>query len=215
MPERGCEILPVDPRAPDEQVIKKVASRINGGGLVVFPTNTFYGLGAKAMDADAVERVYRAKKRSPAKPLLILIASPADLSAWVQSVPDMAKRIMKAFWPGSVTLVFQSKESLPANLTGHTGKIGIRLAGHPVALALVRELGSPVTGTSANISGNEGATSVNTLNGEILEHVDLVLDAGGLGGGKGSTIVDVTVDPPTILREGTISADKIKAVLDG
>jgi len=214
MPHHGCEILALNPKIPDKQVIGKAASCIKDGGLVVFPTHTFYGLGAMALDADAVERVYRAKKRSQQKPLLILISSVADLPALVQSVPDPANPLIKAFWPGSVTLVFRAKESLPANLTGNTGKIGIRLAGHPVASALVQRVGSPVTGTSANISGNKGAVSVDGLDKDMLQHVDLVLDAGRLPGGKGSTLVDVTLDPPVVLREGTISADRIRAVWD-
>lgn len=215
MPDRNYDILAVDPRFVDKRVIARAASRIHGGGLVVFPTNTFYGLGARALDAHAVEKVYQAKKRNPEKPLLILIASLADLPGLVKTVPAVAERIIKAFWPGSVTLVFQAKEGFPANLTGHTGKIGIRLAGHPVASALVREVGSPVTATSANLSGNMGAISVNGLDKEMLEYVDLVLDAGLLAGGSGSTLVDVTVDPPRVLREGTIPGHEIQTLLDG
>jgi len=213
MSESACEILAVDPLVPDRQVIGKAASCIRGGGLVVFPTNTFYGLGAMASDAHAVERVYRAKKRGSGKPLLVLISRLTDLPSLVEFVPDPAKLLINAFWPGGVTLVFHAKGTLPANLTGHTGKLGIRLACHPVASALVQEVGGPVTGTSANVSGNQAATSVDRLDGDILEHVDLVIDAGKLGGGKGSTLVDVTMDPPGILREGTISAGRIRAVL--
>lgn len=212
MSESICEILAVDPHVPDKQVIARAASSIRRGGLVVFPTNTFYGLGAMASHADAVKRVYQAKRRGTEKPLLVLIASPTDLAALVQFVPVPAERLIKAFWPGSLTLVFHAKGNLPGGLTGHTGKIGIRLAGHPAACALVRHVGSPVTGTSANISGSQGATSVDALDAKVLEYVDLVLDAGKLTGGKGSTLVDVTVDPPGILREGTISADRIRAV---
>jgi L-threonylcarbamoyladenylate synthase len=214
MPKKNCDILTVDPLFVDKQVIGRAASRINDGGLVVFPTNTFYGLGARALDAVAVEKVYQAKKRDPAKPLLILIARLADLSGLVQRVPDRAERIIKAFWPGRVTLVFHAKSGFPGNLTGHRGKIGIRLARHPVAKALVQAVGGPVTATSANLSGNMGAISVDGLDQEMLEYVDLVLDAGELSGGTGSTVLDVTVDPPAVLREGTIRASEIQGVLD-
>ncbi len=208
----NCEILSVDPQSPDRDAISKAASRINRGGLVVFPTSTFYGLGAQAFDIDAVDRVFGLKRRNSEKPILILIASLTDLAPLVRSIPETAQRIIKAFWPGSVTLVFRAAEILPKNLTGQTGKIGIRVVNHPVASALVREVGSPVTGTSANISGEDGCASADQLDRRIKANVDLVLDAGKLGGGKGSTVVDVTVDPPKVLRDGVVSADRIRTM---
>jgi L-threonylcarbamoyladenylate synthase len=215
MPEKKCDILKLDPRFVDKKIIGRAAAQINDGGLVVFPTNSFYGLGAKALDVHAVEKVYQAKRRNPKKPLLILITSLTDLSELVQEIPAVSERIIKAFWPGRVTLVFHASPSLPAKLIGHTGKIGIRLAGHPVASALVQAVGSPVTATSANLSGHVGAVSVNGLEKEMLASVDLVLDAGTLAGGTGSTVLDVTVDPPAVLREGTIRKYEIQALLDG
>jgi L-threonylcarbamoyladenylate synthase len=214
MSKGNCETLSVDPQSPDRDAISKAASRINRGRLVVFPTSTFYGLGAQAFDIDAVDRVFRLKRRNSEKPILILIASLTDLAPLVRSIPETAQRIIKAFWPGSVTLVFRAAEILPKNLTGQTGKIGIRVVNHPVASALVREVGSPVTGTSANISGEDGCASVGQLDRRIKANVDLVLDAGELGGGKGSTVVDVTVDPPRILREGLIRQEEITASLE-
>jgi L-threonylcarbamoyladenylate synthase len=215
MPHRNCEIVAVESRFPEQPAIGLAAAAIRKGGLVVFPTNTFYGLGVRAFHADSVEKVFRAKKRNPTKPLLILISNITDLPSLVESVPAKAESIIEKFWPGNVTVVFQAKENLPANLTGHTGKIGIRLAGHPVASALVKEVGSPITGTSANISGKAGAMSVQELDREMLTHVDLVLDAGVLGGGRGSTVVDVTVRPTRIVREGNVSADSILSVSKG
>ena len=120
---------------------------------------------------------------------------------------------MAAFWPGSLTLVFEAADPLPPNLTGHSGKIGVRLASHPVALRLIRTVGNPITGTSANLSGKDGCTEVGLLPPLIRDQVDVILDAGLLQGGKGSSVVDVTVDPPRILREGAVSAEKIAATL--
>ena len=212
---KGCEFLSVDPQFPDQEMIGKAAQWIKKGGLVVFPTSTFYGLGAHAFNPSAVQSVFRVKERRPQKPILVLIACLADLIPLVQSVPMVARRLINAFWPGDVTLVFHASDVLPPNLTGHTGKIGIRLAAHPVASALVKAVGSPITGTSANLSGKGGCMSVTNLDPQIRSQVDLVLDGGELGGGKGSTVVDVTAVPPKILRAGLISAEKIRAVLSG
>jgi L-threonylcarbamoyladenylate synthase len=210
-----CEILPVDPVSPDEDTILRAAARIRTGGLVVFPTSSFYGLGTSALDTAAVDRVFRVKNRDPRKPLLILIGSLVELSPLVQSVPESGVRLIETFWPGTLTLVFQASDVLPSNLTGHTGKIGIRLANHAVAASLVRAVGGPITGTSANLSGHGGCNLVSLLDSHIRNQVDLVLDAGELKGQKVSTVVDVTVDPPRVLREGVIDAAQVMQALHG
>ena len=210
----GCEILSVNPESPDQDTIRKAAALIKMGGLVVFPTSSFYGLGAEAFNAEAVARVFRVKKRDPQNPLLILIASLADLAPLVRSIPKTATCLMETFWPGGLTLVFQAAERLPSNLTGYTGKIGIRLGGYPVASSLVQAVGGPITGTSANLSGKGGCTEVADIDPCITDQVDLVLDAGILAGVRESTVVDVTVAPPKILRVGAIDAKKIWAALN-
>ena len=169
---KGCEYFSVDPRSPDQKIIGKAAQLIKKGGLVVFPTSTFYGLGAHAFHSDAVDSVFRAKQRSPQKPILVLFASRTDLSPLVQSSPMAARRLINAFWPGDITLVFQASDVLPPNLTGYTEKIGIRLAAHPVASALVKAVGSRITGTSANLSGKGGCTRVSELNLQITAQAD-------------------------------------------
>ena len=212
---KGSEFLSVDPQSPDQEIIGKAAELIKKGGLVVFPTSTVYGLGAHAFNPLAVQSVFRVKERRPQKPILVLIACLADLVPLVQSVPMVARRLISGFWPGDVTLVFHASDVFPPSLTSHTGKIGIRLAAHPVASALVKAVGSPITGTSANISGRGGCIRVSELNHQIRSQVDLVLDAGELGGGKGSTVVDATEVPPRILRAGVIPAEHIRSVLSG
>ena len=209
----GCEILSVDPESPDQDTIDKAAVLIRKGGLVVFPTSSFYGLGAEVFNAEAVDRVFRVKKRDPRKPILILVASMSDVAPLVRSIPKRAMRLMEVFWPGGLTLVFESAELLPSNLTGYTGKIGIRLEGHPVASALVTAVGNPITGTSANLSGKGSCTAVAKLDRQIKDQVDLVLDAGRLADGKGSTVVDATVTPAKILREGVIGAEELGDLL--
>ena len=209
------KILLVNRQSPDPATIGKAAALIKKGGLVVFPTSSFYGLGTHALDPEAVDRVFRVKGRDLQKPLLILIASPADLAPLVKSIPKTATRLMEAFWPGGITIVFQAADVVPPNLTGHTGKVGIRLASHPVASALVEAVGNPVTGTSANLSGKDSCSKVTQLDSRVRDQVDMVLEAGELRGGKASTVVDVTEDPPTILRQGVTSAEMIMGLCLG
>lgn len=207
------DIRPIDPRSPDPAAVAAAAGAIHRGGVVVFPTRCIYGLGADASNSNAVKSVYEMKQRRSGKPILILIHEQEALPRWVQSVPGTGQRLMDRFWPGRLTLVFEAKPEVPEILTGGTGKIGIRLCGHPVARALVQAVGGPITGTSANISGEVGCAAVASLPPRIVRSSDLVLDAGPLSGGPGSTIVDVTEYPPKILREGAIPAADIFAAI--
>jgi len=209
------KIKKIDPRYPDPELIGEAAGVIRRGGVVVFPTRCLYGLGADAMDPDAVERIIRIKQRPPDNPILVLIHAEAQLEMLVENIPPAAVAIMAAFWPGRVTLVFDALDTLPGLLTAQTGKIGVRLPGHPAASALLREVKGPVTGTSANLSGSPGCSRVADMGPRIVEQADLVLDAGTLQGGVGSTVVDVSEDPPRILREGQVTAGEIMGVLNG
>lgn len=203
----------INPVNPQPDLISKAAGIIKRGGVVLFPTKCLYGLGADAFNADAVNKVFRIKQRPFNKPLSVLINDLTYLEKLVRFVPPAASSIIKNFWPGSITIVFEAKDTLPVNLTAGTGKIGIRLPKHTVASALVNEAGCPITGTSANISGNAGCSRVSDLDSLIADKLDLMLDAGQLEGGRGSTVVDVTTDLPEILREGAVSAKDIFAVL--
>ena len=198
---------------PDPQVIASAVNVIKTGGIVAFPTSGLYGLGADALNRLAVERVYRVKQRDFGKPILVLIKDALDLKKVCTQVPELAIRMMAAFWPGRLTIILEARPELPDVLTGGTGKIGIRVPLHPVARALVTALDSPITGTSANLSGKKGCSSVSDLDPGLAEGLDLVLDAGQLEGGIGSTVVDVTLDPPLVVREGTISKKRLSSVL--
>jgi L-threonylcarbamoyladenylate synthase len=198
------KMISVDPENLGD-TIHKAAKIILNDGVVVFPTRAFYGLGANPFSVRAVEKVYRIKQRAPAKPILVLIADLIELSSLVQNVPGSAIDLIERYWPGKVTLVFEAAKIVPNILTGGTGKIGIRLVGHSVARELVKAVGRPITGTSANISGRPACSTVNALDNEIVQGVDLVLDSGPLAGGRGSTVIDVTVDPPKVLREGMVT----------
>lgn len=208
-------IFKIDPSDPDPAIIARAAEVIAGGGIVVFPTQSLYGLGANALDEKAVDRIFQIKRRPPEKPVLILLDNISDMDRLVTEVPPDAGRIMTAFWPGGVTLVCHALPELPGNLTAGTGKIGIRLPLHPVARHLVDAADGPITGTSANLSGQPGCAKAAEIDAAVLGEVDMVLDAGPLIGGSGSTVVDVTVTPPKILREGLVPASKILEAISG
>jgi L-threonylcarbamoyladenylate synthase len=203
-------IIKVDPVNPAAAAINEAAAVIRGGGTIAFPTRCLYGLGSDAFNAAAVEGLYTLKQRAAQKPILILIDQPGRLDRLVTHVPRMAANIMRQFWPGRVTLVFEAAKDVSGALTGGSGKIGIRLPGHPVAAALVQAVAGPITGTSANISGSPGCHRIRDLAPQIAHRLDLILDAGPLAGGRGSTVVDVTgKGQPIVLREGVISARDI------
>lgn len=199
----------LDAGRPDSTAIARAADIVRQGGLVILPTRGLYGIGGDAFSPAAVERIFRIKARSAEKAILLLIE---DMDAMMQvALPPsaMAIHLMRTFWPGKVTFVLVAHPGLPSALTANSGKIGVRLVAHPVAAALVRAVGGPLTGTSANLSGAGGSASVDQLDSDLLKGVDGVLDVGPLAGGPGSTVVDATGSSPKILREGAVSAQKI------
>ena len=198
---------------PEREIIERAAILLKQGGILAFPTRCLYGLGADAFNTEAVQRIFQLKQRSFQKPILILIDRRNKLQQLVSHVSNAASRIMDQFWPGRVTLVFDAAETVPRYLTAGTGKIGIRLPGHPVAAALSDSLGTALTGTSANLSGKPGCRRIEDLDSGLGRQLDAALDAGTLKGGTGSTVVDVTAEVPEILREGEISTEEIMALI--
>ncbi|MFZ1983333.1 MAG: L-threonylcarbamoyladenylate synthase [Desulfatitalea sp.] len=208
-----ARVSAIDALHPDRRIIARSADMLRRGAVVVFPTRGLYGLGADAFNARAVERIFDLKGRNPAKPLLVLVDSLEMIARIARPLNALARHLMASFWPGRVTLVVPARDDLPVGLTGG-GTIGVRLVAHPVAVALVAALGSPLTGTSANLSGAPGCAAVDQHDPAIRDAADLVLDAGLLAGGPGSTVVDVTGDVPVILREGVVAAAEIMAAFD-
>lgn len=199
-----------DPAGPAaREAILEAAARIRSGGVVVFPTRCLYGLGADALDPEAVGRVFDIKQRPQDKPILVLVHRMSDVERLVRRIPPCARPIMEKLWPGGVTLVFEAGTGVSPLLTAGTGRIGIRLCAHPVARALAEAAGTPITGTSANLSGLPACDDIARLDPRIAASVDLILDAGKLEGGVGSTVVDVTGDRPQILRHGAVPVDRI------
>lgn len=210
MPDK---IRKIDPVNPQPALIVEAVRIIEKGGVVMFPTSFIYGLGADAFNVDAIDRVFRIKKRPYNKPLSVLVKNQEALYRLVQYIPTYALIIMNRFWPGKITIVFKAKDGLPENLTAGTGTIGVRIPEYTAACALVKALNNPITGTSANFSGNVGCSQISELDPLIADKPDLILDAGPLEGGAGSTVIDVTGNRPTILRHGAIAAKDIFAVL--
>lgn len=207
------KIRRIDPACPQLEFIHEAANVIKKGGIILFPTKYLYGIGADAFNGEAVNRIFEIKQRPYHKPILVLINHRKQLNDLVRYIPPVAYCMMEKFWPGDLTIVLDAKEMLPMPLTAGTGKIGVRLTGYKVAFDLVSELQGPMTGTSANLSGAPGCSRVSDLDPLIADQLDLILDAGPLRGGIGSTVIDVTADSPKILREGGVPAKDIYDLL--
>jgi L-threonylcarbamoyladenylate synthase len=195
----------------NKEVIQQATLIIGAGGVVAFPTETVYGLAAMALSEAAIERVYRLKGRARHKPLSILIGDSAQLQHLVKTVPPGARHLMARFWPGALTLIFEAAEHLPRNLTSGSGKVGVRISSHPIAQALVRAVGGPITATSANRSGMPSCSTSAEVLAQFGSELEAVVDGGLTPGTRGSTIADVTTRPPEILRIGAIAVQEVLA----
>ena len=195
------------------ELFSRAVTAIQQGEVIVFPTETFYGLGADALNSAAVEKVVSLKGRNLENPIAVVIADREMLKEVVAEVPPAALRLMERFWPGPLTLVLPAKKTLPAPLLNSSGGIGIRISSHPAATRLARELGRPLTATSANPSGKEPARTVEEAIGYFSGHVEIFLDGGRLGGTKGSTVVEIIGDRLKIIREGEIRSQDLEKSL--
>ena len=209
---RLSNIRSIERQHPQPELVREAADVIQRGGVVGFPTRCLYGLGADALNADAVNRIFELKQRPASNPILVLIDRTSQLQSLVKRIPALAFDLIDHYWPGKITLVFEAADRLPVNLTAGSGKIGIRMPGHAVARALVNAVNGPITGTSANLSGGPGCFRVSDLEPQVARGLDLILDAGDLKGGAGSTVVDVSKGEVQILREGEISAQELFAL---
>ena len=196
-------VIRVDPAAPDGAALGEAAAVLKHGGVVAFPTETFYGLGAAALDRRAVRRIFELKGRPETKPLLVLVDSIA-MAGTVAEVGDRARALAARHWPGALTLVLRARPHVPEEVTAGTGTIGLRVSPHRVAQGLVRALGGPVTAPSANPSGLEPPTTAAGVLARFEGAVEMVLDGGPTPGGEPSTVLDLTVEPPRVLRQGVI-----------
>lgn len=204
-------VLKVDPRSPDPDHFIGAVQVLADGGVVAYPTETFYGLGVDPNNPRAVSKLFRIKKREGGKATAIVIHDRDQLRELAHQVPSDAEVLIKTFWPGPLTLLFNASPAIPGDLSAGTGKIGVRIPSHPVALELLRSFGKPLTSTSANRSGEEEAVAADEVLAAFGDEVDLIIDGGGTPGEKGSTVVDVTYSPPRLVRDGWIP---FKSVLE-
>jgi L-threonylcarbamoyladenylate synthase len=205
-------VIKVNSSGDPKRAISEAGQILLSGGLVAYPTESFYGLAADATNETAIKRLFLAKKRPPGSPVLILIPTVEVLDKYVHHIPPIAPQLIKKFWPGGLTLVFEAGPNISPLLTSGTGKIGIRLSSNRVATALTRAIGVPISGTSANLSGEPPCRNAYEVRRSLGDGVDLILDGGKTKGEIGSTVLDVTADPPRILRQGMVSQDEILTI---
>lgn len=195
----SCLILKADTAG-----IEKASAIILKGGVIAFPTETFYGLGADAFNERALRRIFEIKGREENKPLLLLLAEVSWLAPLVKRIPPVAQKLMDRFWPGPLTLVFEAQTHLSPLITGNTGKVGLRISSNYLTQKLVQTIGQPITGTSANLSGKPSLSAAEEVVDALGNKVEAILDGGKTAGGFGSTVLDISGPSPLIIREGAL-----------
>ena len=206
-------MLKVDPNTPDPAKIRAAAEIIQRGGLVAFPTETVYGLGADALNGGAVLRLFEAKKRPLDNPPILHIAEIKEVYPLVAEVPKKAELLMKQFWPGPLTLVFKHSAKVPKESTAGLDTVAIRMPVHPVAVALIRQSRRPIAAPSANLSGKPSPTTAAHVYEDLNGRIDAIIDGGAANIGVESTVVDLSCDPPLLLRPGGTPFEALKEVL--
>lgn len=207
------KIIYIDPLQPDPSHMDIAVAILRRGGIIAYPTETFYALGADILLETTILRLFEIKGRNFNNPIALIGGDEGDLPMITDDIPEAARPLITAFWPGPLTLIFQASQQVQPRLTAGTGKIGIRVSNHPIARGLATSLGHPITATSANLSGDPECTTAQEVSDQIGSLVDLIIDGGQTHGGKGSTMLDVTALPPVILREGAISTKNISSIL--
>jgi len=190
----------------DGQAPRRAIEALRRGEVIVYPTDTVYGLGCRIDDERAVQRIFAIKRRPPTEPLPVLLADPAQLDDYVRGVSPAARRLISRFWPGALTLIVRRSDRVPAAVAGGGDTVAVRVPGHPLPRALARAIGVPIVGTSANSHGMPSPPTAQLAVYDLGNRVDLVLDGGRAPLGRESTVVDVTGDIPRIVRDGAIPA---------
>ncbi|HUW64768.1 MAG TPA: L-threonylcarbamoyladenylate synthase [Spirochaetia bacterium] len=207
--------LKVDALCPAPEAIEAAAALLRRGALVAFPTETVYGLGASALDDRAVARIFTAKGRPADNPLIVHVADPGEVPRVAADLPEPARVLMEAFWPGPLTLVLPRREDVSSLVAAGLPTVAVRMPDHPVALALIRAAGVPVAAPSANLSGRPSPTSGAHVLADLAGRIEALLDAGACALGVESTVLDLTEDIPAILRPGGVTAEELAEVLGG
>jgi len=201
-------------KAPNPLNFEAAADALRRGDVIVFPTETLYGLGADALNHQAVEKIFQLKGRDAKNPIPVLVDGPKMLRNVVAEIPPLARKLMDRFWPGPLTLVLPARQDLPKPLLNASGGIAVRISSQPIAMQLVQALGRPLTATSANPSGEEPARTLQEAKNYFAGKVKVFLDGGRLNSKSGSTVVEVVGDDIKIIREGDIAAFELERVLE-
>lgn len=209
----NTKVVKMDPDNLDYDIIKEAAQIINNGGIVVFPTETVYGIGADALNDIAVEKIFKAKGRPQDNPLIVHIQDTEELYDLSKEVPDNAKILAEKFWPGPLTMILYKKDILSDKITAGLDTAAIRFPKNKIALALIKESGKPIAAPSANTSGKPSPTEASHVIEDLMGKVDMIIDGGSTYIGIESTVVDVTGEVPMILRPGGITREDISGVL--
>lgn len=207
------QVLHVNPNQPDPQIIAQAAKVLRDLGLVAFPTETVYGLGANALEETAVGRIFAAKQRPFYDPLIVHIAHKKDIDFVAQAIPDIAYTLAERFWPGPLTLVLKRHERIAPNVSAGLGTVAVRMPNHLIPLELIEAAGVPVAAPSANLFTRPSPTSAQHVLDDLGGHVDIILDGGPCPIGLESTVLDLTSDQPTILRPGGAPAEALKKII--
>lgn len=197
----------------DETMIEEAGRIIRKGGLVAFPTETVYGLGGDALNPESSKKIYAAKGRPSDNPLIVHIADKRDLYRIVREVPEKAKKLMEAFWPGPLTMIFYKNELVPQATTGGLDTVAVRMPSDRIAAAFIRAAGGFVAAPSANVSGRPSTTTAAHVEEDLSGRIEMILDGGQAVIGLESTIVDMSVEPPVILRPGAVTKEMMEAVI--
>lgn len=201
---------------PRAEIIAEAVSALRRGEVIIFPTETLYGLGADAFDPGAVEKIFDLKGRDPLNPIPVLAADRSMLNSLVAEIPPLAEKLFAHFWPGPLTIVLPARKGIPRPLINAAGGVGVRISSHPISARLVEKLGRPLTATSANPSGQPAARSVTAAKSYFTGKIDIFIDGGELKSKTGSTVVEVAANSLAIVREGEIGkADLERAVGKG
>ncbi|ARK22204.1 L-threonylcarbamoyladenylate synthase [Sporosarcina ureae] len=204
----------VDNLVDNDRIYEQAVDILKSGGIVAFPTETVYGLGAIATDGQAVQRIFEAKGRPSDNPLIVHIGNQSDIEKYATDIPEIAEVLVKAFWPGPLTLIMEKKPGVIADVvTAGLSTVAIRMPDHPIALELLRKLDQPLAAPSANRSGKPSPTEADHVYHDLLGRVPLILDGGETGVGLESTILDITVTPPVILRPGGITKEQLEDLI--
>jgi L-threonylcarbamoyladenylate synthase len=206
-------VVKVDPAGPELLGIEKAVELLKAGKLVAFPTDTVYGVGADVFNDEAVEQIFAAKKRELDKPLQVLIASKSDLQIIAGTRSDALDRLASEFWPGPLTIVMPAREDFPRRVRCGRDTIGVRMPANAIALKLIEAFGGPVAATSANVSGLPDPVNARKVMGYLGGKVHLIIDGGSTPGNVPSTVVDISIHPPLILRQGKLSVEDLRRVL--